>query len=249
MGNLYLEYLSDINKKLIRNGIRLPVDLSVDNTHIFSQIRILEDYVYFNHILELCDSGHKIESLVCDSEVSYIEWLKQEIKAEYSEVWKNELVQLVVQPFDAGVLSADVKALSSSVRLIANNEDLGVEDKASAISSFQDILALSTPSSSFEDDEEDEDDEEEYEVDNSDFGDFEEEEPKYKSGYDFVEDDDEDEEDEEDEDDDDFGDYSDDEESDEDSEDENEDEEYYYGDEDESEEDLTDNSEDDEDSL
>ena len=104
MCNLYLEYLNDINKKLIRNGIRLPLDLSVDNTHIFSQMRILEDYVYFNHILEICDSGHKIESLVCDSEVSYFEWLKRKIKAEYEEIWENELAQLALQPSNAGVL-------------------------------------------------------------------------------------------------------------------------------------------------
>ena len=201
MSNLYLEYLSDINKKLIRNGIRLPIDLSVDNTHIFSQIRVLEDYAYFNNLLGVCDSGHKIESLVCDSEVSYVEWLKGQIRAEYEEIWKNELYELVKQPEDAGVLEADVKVLDSGLSLTVKSEEIEVEDKMSAISSFQDILNLSNNTTSFEEDEEDEDEEDEYEVEN-DY--YVEEEPKYKSGYDFF--DDEEDEEEEDDEEDSFGD-------------------------------------------
>lgn len=184
MSNLYLEYLNDINRKLIRNGIRLPLDLSVDNTHIFSQFRVLEDYVYFNHILEMCDSGHKIPSLVCNSEVSYVEWMKSQIKAEYEEVWKSELLRLVEQPSNAGVLEADIRVLGSGVSLVVKNEEVIIDDEMSAINSFQDIINLSQKDVGFDDDEE-EDEEDEYEVDGY-FDGYPK--SKYKSGYEFEDD-------------------------------------------------------------
>ena len=119
MINLYLQYLNDINNELIRNGIRLPINLRCDKERIVSQIDILEKYLYFNKVLGVCDSRYKIPSLICESEVSYLDWLKSKIKSEYEEVWKTEIARLTSQPEDAGKITGrvrplDLESLSSS---------------------------------------------------------------------------------------------------------------------------------------
>lgn len=131
MINLYLQYLNDINNELIRNGIRLPVNLRCDKEHIISQIDILEKYLYFNKVLGVCDSSYKIPSLICESEVSYLDWLKSQIKSEYEEVWKTEIARLTSQPEDAGKITGkvrplDLEALSSSA--YSDNSDSTVSE-------------------------------------------------------------------------------------------------------------------------
>ena len=131
MINLYLQYLNDINNELIRNGIRLPLNLRCDKEHIISQIDILEKYLYFNKVLGVCDSSYKIPSLICESEVSYLDWLKSQIKSEYEEVWKTEIVRLTSQPEDAGKITGkvrplDLEALSSSA--YSDNSDSTVSE-------------------------------------------------------------------------------------------------------------------------
>ena len=121
----YVSYLESLNNHLKREGITLPVDLSCDSFHILAQAVVLEQFLYFNDILKIVDSQHKIKSLLDINELDLDSFIRKMVFQKYMVVWNQRLEDLVKQPEDAGVISAPSTRLSKKeVRLFHESLNL-----------------------------------------------------------------------------------------------------------------------------
>ena len=154
----YVSYLESLNNHLKREGITLPVDLSCDSFHILAQAVVLEQFLYFNDILKIVDSQHKIKSLLDINELDLDSFIRKMVFQKYMVVWNQRLEDLVKQPEDAGVISAPITRLSKKeVRLF--HESLNLITQTEKLE--EETEGVSDPDWVFDDDEEDEYSEEE----------------------------------------------------------------------------------------
>lgn len=197
----YLEHLNQIDKKLKREGINLALNLSVDGVHINEQVTILEQFLYFNRVLGVCDSIHKIPSLLNFDELGLTEFMRRQISEEYESEWNKKLAELTAQPEDAGKIDSEVKIISGQeVKLFTEALNL----TPSIVDKFRNFSETSDLGVEFDEDDEDEDEDdfEYYEDENIltdsensiEFSDeFENSDNLVQSsGYEFEEDDEED---------------------------------------------------------
>ena len=163
MLNDYIEHLRQVNKKLQREGIVLPIDLDVDNQHIYSQVTILEHFLYFNSVLKKSDSLHNILDILNFKESTLTDFLRSKIYEDYEEEWNRKLAELTEQPKDAGNYGKPIEVISNmEIKLFT--EALGLDNNVDT-SEIKSPESLSFPwgtgstSFAFEDEDEEDDDE------------------------------------------------------------------------------------------
>ena len=169
----YLEHLKQLNNRLIRNGIVLPVNFDCDVNHLSAQVNVLEQFLYFNQVLKVSDSDCKIESLLDFDDIGLNEFLRNEIYERYEVDWNKKLLELTQQPDDAGIVDKPITVLSRR-EIELYTESLGLqkeeEIKQEDNTEFIPIWGSSSQSFSFDDDE-DEEEEEDYDSDDIDYSD------------------------------------------------------------------------------
>lgn len=112
MLDAYREHLKQLNKRLIREGIILPIDLDVDTTNLEDQVTIMESFLQFNEILKASDSRYKLQNLLNFTEQSVNDWLRDKAFEEYSVIWTKQLSALKQTPENAGIIEKPVNFLS-----------------------------------------------------------------------------------------------------------------------------------------
>lgn len=158
----YIEYLKQLNNRLRRNNIVLPIDLSCDNTHLADQVTVLEQFLYFNQVLKISDSTHKIDSLLEFDDISLNDFLKNQIYEKYESEWNKKLLELTKQPIDAGIVNKPLKIISRREADLMT-ESLGLKQEkiyTSFVSSWgnRESLEFDDDDEGEEDDDDDEDD-------------------------------------------------------------------------------------------
>ena len=223
----YQEYLRQLNNRLKRSGLNLPVNFDCDNSHIYMEVTKFEQFLYFNHVLQITDSEFQIPSLFDFQDIGVTEFLRNQIYAQYEAEWNQKMLELTQQPANAGVVDKPVSVIphremelfTESLGLV--HEEEKEEEKSSFIQSLWQTADAGASDFEFDDDEEEEEEE--------DFEDYSSDDDGDTLDFDSDDDDDvldfgSDDEDEEDdldfgsddedsEDDDDLYDYSDDDES------------------------------------
>ena len=170
MLNEYIEHLRQLNTRLKRNGIVLPLNFDCDVDHLAAQVNVLEQFLYFNQVLKVADSSYKIESLLDFDDVLLSEFLRNEIYEKYEAEWNRTLLELTKQPEDAGVLNKEIKVISRrEAELFTESLGLVREEETSKFDEpeFKPIWGSSPDAFDF-DDEEDEEDEDEADFDDYD---------------------------------------------------------------------------------
>lgn len=157
----YVDYLKSLNNSLIRAGIRLPLDLSEDYSALSHSVSILEQYLFFNRVLNICDSGYKIAILSNESKETYEEILKDEFLKEFKAEFEALDSSLLEDPDDELRHTKVIEDFISNV--VIDNEVYSESDKytddegnpLSATEMFMQALKFGVSSSEIEDEEED----------------------------------------------------------------------------------------------
>ena len=108
----YMEYLRQLDKRLKREGIVQELNLDCDKHHIEDQVTVLEQFLYFNDVMQVCDSSRKITSLLGFENVGLTEYLRNQIYEKYEVEWNRKLAELTKQPDDAGVINREIHVIS-----------------------------------------------------------------------------------------------------------------------------------------
>lgn len=109
----YVNHLKKLNSMLVTKGIVLPINLDCDEAHIYEQVTILENFLFFNNVLKKCDSVSKIESLLDINESDLDAWIREQVFSDYNAEWNNRLAKLTSQPANAGTLGVEIKPFST----------------------------------------------------------------------------------------------------------------------------------------
>lgn len=170
----YVSYLKDICLRLRREGVVIPVDLNCDATHLDDQVNVLEQFLYFNHVLQVSGSEFKIDNIPGFTDISVEEYLRKVLYERYQQDWARELASLTAQPEDAGVIDKPLNIIGSNV---GNSEQLYqmVQDslglRSDDVEPEEQQLQFHWGSMSFKPEFDDDEDEQSEEVDNSAYGD------------------------------------------------------------------------------
>lgn len=95
----YRAYLEDIHKCLGRAGVHLDLDLTGSIDNLYQSVDVLEQYLFYNKMLQISDSGYKISILDYDDQVLFTDLLKRSFKEEFrvrleksrNKNWKHPL--------------------------------------------------------------------------------------------------------------------------------------------------------------
>jgi len=217
---VYREHLKTLNKKLIREGILLPIDLDVDRDHIVEQVVIMDQFLFFNDVMKVCGSSYRVDKLLGFEETSVDAWMREKLFKEYEKEWKERLDSLTKQPENAGNPDLDVILLSrgniKSFNDSLNLKKIEPEDKQEPVSDYLKQFNIGSslyPGVTFEDDDDEEDSDDEvyddYDSDDEDSEDesVDESNEEFEDESDDYDSEDEDSEDESDEWDEDFEDF------------------------------------------
>lgn len=160
MRSTYLEHLSKINNNLKKEGIDLGLDFSENCTHLSEQVTVLEQYLYYNHILRTTNSNKQLVNILPFEESSLDDFLRKKLYEEYEDKWNAKLEELTKQPDDAGVLDSERKVIDrGAVRAFHEFLNLKTEDEKPSVIPSWSAFTNSGVSDEFDDeDEEDEDD-------------------------------------------------------------------------------------------
>ena len=81
----YVLHLKNLCNRLKREGVDVPVDLDCDAAHLYDQITTIEQFLYFNHVLQVSGSAYQLENLLDFQDIGVDEYLRRKIQAEYQE--------------------------------------------------------------------------------------------------------------------------------------------------------------------
>ena len=129
MSNPYVSYLRQLNSKLKREGIVLPITITDDLTKISDRVVVMEQFLYFNDVLTTVDSNYKLEDILGFRNISFTEYLTNKITEEKEAEWSLKLAELTKQPSNAGVVDKPVEILQSRHGLKLFTEALNLHDE------------------------------------------------------------------------------------------------------------------------
>ena len=151
----YISYLNNINNCFIRGGIRLPVMLNETESEeeLYKSIDILEQYDYFNRVLDISGSGYVISVLKYTNRL-YEDILKEQILEQVKKDYRDNVDSLYKTPEDA-LLNKEVTVFKPSV--LKDGEITVKNNQEDAATIFANMIEASRSAKSDEIDSDDED--------------------------------------------------------------------------------------------
>lgn len=106
----YLDYIRLLNKDLKRKGIYL---FDVEKYELENQVAILEEFFYLNELFRSSGGTSYVQSQYKYTPMSY---LREQISAEYNDIWNKEFEELTRQPEKAGKVECDVERIDDFIK-------------------------------------------------------------------------------------------------------------------------------------
>lgn len=106
----YLDYIRLLNKDLKRKGIYL---FDVEKYELENQVAILEEFFYLNELFRSSGGTSYVPSQYKYTPMSY---LREQISAEYNDIWNKEFEELTRQPENAGKVECDVERIDDFIK-------------------------------------------------------------------------------------------------------------------------------------
>lgn len=135
----YRAYLEDIHKCLGRAGVHLDLDFTGGIDSLYQAVDVLEQYLFYNKMLQVSDSGYKISILDYNDQVLFTDLLKRSFKEEFRVRLQKEQERELETPPDPLASGGVVKPMSLNLRA---NSDFG-ESEMDLSSDLTDEDALS----------------------------------------------------------------------------------------------------------
>ena len=85
----YLEHLKNLCGHLRREGVVIPVDLDCDAMHVYDQVNVIEQFLYFNRVLQISGSAYQLEDLLGFKDITVDEYLRNLIYEQYQAEWQK----------------------------------------------------------------------------------------------------------------------------------------------------------------
>lgn len=116
----YRAYLEDIHKCLGRAGVHLDLDFTGSIDSLYQSVDVLEQYLLYNKMLQISDSGYKISILDYDDQVLFTDLLKRSFKEEFRVRLEKEQERELETPPDPLASGGVVKPMSLN---LSSNSD------------------------------------------------------------------------------------------------------------------------------
>lgn len=123
----YRAYLEDIHKCLGRAGVHLDLDFTGSIDNLYQSVDVLEQYLFYNKMLQISDSGYKISILDYDDQVLFTDLLKRSFKEEFRVRLEKEQEQELETPPDPLASGGVVRPMSLDLSTNSDFEESEVD--------------------------------------------------------------------------------------------------------------------------
>lgn len=121
----YIEYLQQLNNNLDRKGVKTNVVLKEET--LSDDVNTLEQYFYYNHVLNVCDSNYKIVDALGYKEKNLYDFLREYFYSRYKDEWSKRSKNITIQPKEAGKYVGNVQVVSP-LEIKVFTESLNLEE-------------------------------------------------------------------------------------------------------------------------